>query len=211
MAHIWPLIAVGIVGIGLAVAAWTAVSVWERRLLQAKFNDVAGDYATVLQNGLDTHLDKIFAVRAFYDASIEVDRREFKQFASQLLAGHDDTMQLLWCPRIDGVGRAAFEHQVRKSGLEHFSIRNWAQMRHVHTALERVEYFPVLYSTASLQNRESIGTDLNSERARSQAIARARDDDILAVAQGVQLRNPIDGKSSGLLGLPASLQTGSSS
>ncbi|HUU65951.1 MAG TPA: hypothetical protein VMW57_01545 [Methyloceanibacter sp.] len=52
MTHIWPLLAVGALGVALAVAAWIAVSAWEQRLAKAKFYDVAGDYSTVLQNGL---------------------------------------------------------------------------------------------------------------------------------------------------------------
>ena len=67
-------------GLVVAISAWFAVSIWEERLARAKFNDVAGDYAEVLQNGLDEYLGKIVAVRAFYDASVEVDPDEFALF-----------------------------------------------------------------------------------------------------------------------------------
>ena len=58
-----------VLGLAVAVSAWFAVSVWEERLARAKFNAVAGDYASILQNGLDDFLGKITALRAFYDAS----------------------------------------------------------------------------------------------------------------------------------------------
>jgi CHASE1-domain containing sensor protein len=67
---LWPLIGAACVGLAIAVAAWFAVSAWEDRLAKTKFTNVAGDYATVLQNGLDQYLGKILAVRAFYDASV---------------------------------------------------------------------------------------------------------------------------------------------
>jgi hypothetical protein len=66
-AQAWPLAAVGLLGLVVAVAAWFAVSVWEQRLAKARFNDVAGDYQTALQTGLDQYVDEIAAVRFFYD------------------------------------------------------------------------------------------------------------------------------------------------
>jgi CHASE1-domain containing sensor protein len=67
--QVWPIVAAACLGLALAVAAWFAVSIWEERLARAKFTALASDYATVLQTGLDDHLGKILAVRAFYDAS----------------------------------------------------------------------------------------------------------------------------------------------
>ena len=58
---------------------------------RTKFNNGAGDYATVLQNGLDEYLGKIIAVRAFYDASVEVDADEFALFTNQITAGQTTT------------------------------------------------------------------------------------------------------------------------
>jgi hypothetical protein len=80
---------------GLAAAAWITVSVWEERLAKARFNAVAGDYATVLQSGLNGYLDKIRALRAFYDASQGVNRREFDLFTNQILSRYGSAMRLL--------------------------------------------------------------------------------------------------------------------
>src|SRR5680860_425427 len=90
--HVWPLVAAAGLGLAVAVAAWFAVSVWEERLARAKFTAVARDYATALQNGLDQYLGKILAVRAFYEASVEVDSDEFNLFTSQIVAGYDGAM-----------------------------------------------------------------------------------------------------------------------
>jgi hypothetical protein len=49
---------------------------------------LASDYATVMQTGLDDHLGKIVAVRAFYDASHEVDADEFAVFTKQITQGY---------------------------------------------------------------------------------------------------------------------------
>ena len=78
--HTWPIAAAALLGVAVAVSAWFAVSVWEQRLARAKFNAVAGNYASILQNGLDDFLANITALRAFYDASHTVDPDEFALF-----------------------------------------------------------------------------------------------------------------------------------
>jgi len=123
LSQLWPLLAIGVLGLAVAGSPWIAVSVWEARLAKAKFNDVAGDYATVLQNGLNEYLDKIKALRALYDTSERVTRREFELFTSQILAGQDNIMRLVWCPRVTGEDREAFEGRVKASDLAEFSIK----------------------------------------------------------------------------------------
>ncbi len=199
LAQVWPLVAVGLLGLVLAAAAWITVSVWEERLAKARFNAVAGDYAAVLQSGLDGYLDKIRALRAFYDASEGVNRREFDLFTSQILSGHGSAMRLLWCPRVDRQERPVFESGVQRSGLTDFSIKDWAPTGNVRDATEREEYFPILYSSVSHARTATFGTDLHYERARSSAIRRARDGDTMATAQNIQLRNPIGGKRPGFI------------
>ncbi len=88
LTHILPLAVVAVLGLVVAGAAWIAVSDWEERLAKAKFNDVAGDYTTVLQNGLDHYVGELTAIRAFYDASVHVDSEEFEVFTSRILDGH---------------------------------------------------------------------------------------------------------------------------
>jgi diguanylate cyclase (GGDEF)-like protein len=192
--HLWPIL--GAAGLGAIVAAssWFAVSAWEDRLAKTKFTNVAGDYATVLQNGLDQYLGKLLAVRAFYDASVEVDPGEFDLFTSQITAGYDDAMRLVWAPRVTRDERAAFEHKVRQRRRPDFSIRTWSLANPMAVSPDRDEYFPILYSTIASKRSATWGTDLNSEPVRSEAIRRAREGNIMATAQGVQIRNPISGQ-----------------
>ena len=199
MARFWPLVAVSALGLSVAVASWIAVSVWEDRLVKATFNDVAGDYVAVLQNGLNEYLGKVISVRAFFDASTAVDRQEFSVFTSQILEGHGEAMRLVWCPRVTGDGREAFRSKVQASGLPDYSIKTWAPTGPVYDSAPRAEYFPILYSTVSHARTATFGTDLYSEPVRRKAIARARDTDTIATAQGIQLRNPIGGKRPGFI------------
>ena len=197
--HYVPLLAVACLGLVSAALAWVTVSAWEERLYRQDFNNVAGDYASLLQNGVNEYLDKMRAMRAFYDSSHNVDPDEFTRFSDQILAGYGETMRLLWCPRVTRDERAAFERQQREAGLGDFAIRTWTASGPMPPEPQRDEYFPILYSTATQFRRATLGTDLDSEPARSEALAHARDGDTMATAQNIWLRNPIDGSRSGFL------------
>jgi CHASE1-domain containing sensor protein len=80
--HLWPILAAACFGL-IVVGAWFAVSIWEERLARSTFNSVAQDYADALKNGIKEYLGKILAVRAFYDASVEVEPEEFARFTER--------------------------------------------------------------------------------------------------------------------------------
>jgi diguanylate cyclase (GGDEF)-like protein len=197
----WPLVAAACLGLVVAVAAWFAVSVWEERLARAKLTAIAGDYASVLQNGIDDFLGKITALRAFYDASVEVDVAEFALFTSQINRGTGDLMRLVWCPRVTRGQRADFEREQREHGLTDFAIMTWSLTDPMQVSPPRDEYFPILYSTVASKRSATLGTDINSEAVRYDAIQRARDGNVLATAQNVKLRNPIGGLRSAFFGV----------
>jgi CHASE1-domain containing sensor protein len=192
--HSWPLLVAACLGLAVALSAWFVVSAWEERLAKAKFLDVAGDYATVLQNGLDEHLAKLLAVRAFFDSSVEVDAAEFELFTSQILTDYARTMRVAWCPRVVRDERVAFEAKESEFRGRPFSIMTWAPHNPLSASPDRDEYFPIIFSTVLSARRATFGVDLNSETSRSQAIARARDGNVMATAQNVTMRDAIAGK-----------------
>jgi diguanylate cyclase len=194
-----PILAVACLGAAAAVATWFTVASWEQRFYQQNFTNIAGDYATVLQTGVNEYLDKMRATGAFYDSSNQVDPEEFDHFTEQILAGFSSTMRLVWCPRVTRDQRAAFELKQRTTGVADYTIRRWSASGPMLPEAERDEYFPILYTTAANLKRASLGTDLNSEPSRAQAIAQARDTGAIATAQNIWLRNPIEGKRKGFL------------
>ncbi len=195
----WPLVAAACFGLVAAAAAWFAVSVWEERLAKAKFYTVADDYAEVLQNGLDDYIGKLLAVRAFYDASVEVGAEEFAVFTSQILAGQTDKMRVIWCPHVARAERAAFERREGEAGFGDFAIKSWRAGGTPPLSPERDEYFPVLYSTVASKAPATFGMDLSSDPVRNRAIQLARDGNIVTTAQNVVLANPIGGSRLGFL------------
>ena len=108
-------------------------------------------------------------------------------------------MRLLWCPRVTSKDRASFETAQRENGFPDFAITTWSISGPPTVSPGRDEYFTVLYSTIASQVTATIGVDMKSEPVRGEVIARARDGNMMATAQGIQLRNPISGQRAGFL------------
>ena len=61
--------------------------------------------------------------------------------------------------------------------------------------------FPFSIRRVASKRAATLGTDLNSEPVRTEAIRRAREGNLMATAQGIQLRNPISGQRDGFIAL----------
>ncbi|MEZ5874776.1 MAG: EAL domain-containing protein [Hyphomicrobiales bacterium] len=169
-----------------------------RQTEKTKFNNVAGDYATVIQNGLNAYLEKIVDLQAFFEASEQVTTTEFCLFTEKILAGYDSTMRLVWV-RVTKTERTAFVQKQHDNGETNYRIRSWRADGLLPVSPVREEYYPILYTTIEGAKAGTYGTDLTSEPQRSNAIARARDNDTLAIAQDVVLLNPFVQNRSGFL------------
>src|ERR1700674_2741437 len=178
--HVLPVAAAAGLGIALSLSAGFVVSKWEYRLAKLEFTKVAENYALILQNGLDEYLDKIRAVRALFNASDRVSRKEFEAFTSEILQRQTAILRVTWIPRIKGDERAAYELAARQEGLFQYQIKSLSADDHLIPSAEKDEYFPVFYSS----DRRSVayGLDLGSEPTRRRALDRARDKDQMVAA-----------------------------
>ena len=197
--HLWPILARRLPWAcrrGLRLVCRLGLGGAARR---TKFTNVAGDYATVLQNGLDEYLGKIVAVRAFYDASVEVDPDEFDLFTSQILAGYERRHAArLVCRASPAMSAPSSSARRGKGDTADFSIRTWSLARS-DGGLARARR---VLSRSLFDRRLQTGGDAWAStsipsRSEAEAIRRARDGNIMATAQSIQLRNPIGGEREG--------------
>ena len=186
-------------------------SIWEERLARAKFTAIAGDYASVLQNGLDDFLGKITALRAFYDASHRGRSRRVRPiYRPDQLRARATSCACVWCPRVTREERAAFERDATRKRPRRFRHHDLVA-RPVRCGLAGARRIFSRSSTrplASRNERDASAWISIPKPVRDEAIERARDGNSMATAQNVQLRNPIGGQRSGFLGGPSRLPEG---
>ena len=73
-----PIFATATLGLAVSLAASEAVSSREQQLAEVEFRSRASNHALILQNGINTYLFKMMALRALFDASNEVAAESFR-------------------------------------------------------------------------------------------------------------------------------------
>jgi CHASE1-domain containing sensor protein len=146
--HFAPIFVATIVGSVLSFTAWFVISASEKRDAESEFFSTAADQALALQNGLKEYLSKMIAVRALFNASNTVSRKEFGIFSDTLLHGQTAILGFSWVPRIRLDERSANELAAAHDGLADYRIKAVAPEGRLVLSPERDEYYPVFYSNA---------------------------------------------------------------
>jgi diguanylate cyclase (GGDEF)-like protein/PAS domain S-box-containing protein len=156
-----PVLIVGIVGVTASIAFWYLTMTSEDLAFVQEFSGRANNQAIILQDGIDDYWDKLYAVRALFDASGQpVTREEFEKFSNSLIEGHTAILNIAWLPRVKREERVAHELAATRDGLPDYHIRAASPDGSLAVAPERDEYLPKFYSTEARTSR-IYGFDLN--------------------------------------------------
>ncbi|MEN8719290.1 MAG: CHASE domain-containing protein, partial [Oceanococcaceae bacterium] len=158
------------------------LAITEVRPTAAVEQQIAQQDADRLARFLDDELERstlaLVALRAFYQASTNVDRSEFGTFASAILRDRAALAGLSWVPIVDAGELDQFEARQRQQerGASFFVWeRSKANTQPVPVS-ERPIYFPVTWIVPTATQENAIGFDLASEARRRDALQRAMND-----------------------------------
>jgi diguanylate cyclase (GGDEF)-like protein len=200
--HCQPAITAAGIGLLMTFAATYAVGRWENGVTRAEFGSATKNQVTFLQNGIDEYLQRLTALRTFFESvNEEVTRSEFEFFNSRLFADHPSILRVSWLPRVRRKERAEFENAARSDGLIGYHFQSIAADGVLVPDTERDEYFPVFYSTDP-KTSNAYGIDLMSEKARRSTIERARDNDVIAVLPNIEIYGSPNAKNAVLVAVP---------
>jgi CHASE1-domain containing sensor protein len=140
-----PVLIAGIISTVVSVVAWRLTAASEDRAFALEYTQHADNQATLLQNGIASYLDKLYAVRAFFDSSDHaISRDEFENFGRALLEKNPAILNIAWIARVKRDERAAHEQAAARDGHTiHFLCRrngtstfpNSIQRKREHLAL----------------------------------------------------------------------------
>jgi CHASE1-domain containing sensor protein len=118
-----PGILAAVIGIAASVIPAFLIIQADNHYAERQFRTVSENQFMVLQNGLNEYVNRLKAVRALFDSSVEpVTRNGFEAFTRPLLSEKAAIATLSWVPRIAGSERAEHERMgVREgtAGLPH--------------------------------------------------------------------------------------------
>ncbi len=185
---LWPLTCLIF---GLALFTFLFFKTNQQQQLSAQVQNDGNKMARVIQQTIDREIEALIAIRAFYNASIEVTAEEFTAFTTPLLADSPadpaTAAGFEWIPRVTQVERASYEQAIRAGGYADFSIYEKGGQKENVPAAEREEYFPVTWINPFAPNQAAFGFDLASNPARLETIVLARDTGQPAATAPLQL------------------------
>jgi diguanylate cyclase (GGDEF)-like protein len=184
------LLLIGIIGVCVSIGMFAAIDGWEKHVAELRFYSEAQDRLRTINSGLNDATDLLWSMRAYLETMRHpVSRAEYEAFSAALrhrVVGLRDTG---WAPRVTAGERDAFEHEVQATGVPDFQIVERDADGKLVRAVDRAEYFPILYSDPDEVNRSVLGFDLASESIRSVVLERARASDLPAATPPLRLMN----------------------
>jgi two-component system, NtrC family, sensor kinase len=160
-------------GMSLSVAAAALVWKWENQRVQVQFHQQADRLNTALQQSVNNNLEFLYSIQAFYSASTEVTRKDFKQFVQPTLSLNSAIYSVNWIERVPASEKAAYEQAIRAEGFPKFQIYDRDADDRAVTAKERSEYFPITYREAVEENFKALGFDVASNAPRKVALEKS--------------------------------------
>ncbi len=146
----------------------------EQHRLREEFSAGADLVAGRFEATLVSSVGLLHSIESFYASSREVERGEFHTFCAELLSHSEGVQALEWVPRVPAAKRGAFEESARRDGLAGFQFLDLQPSGALVPAAEREEYFPGYFIEPVAGNEAAFGVEFGSERARGEALQRAR-------------------------------------
>ena len=189
------VIVIGVsIGVGLFVHAYGG----QRRHMIDDFRGYTAERVSVVDWHLRTHALALDSMRAFFDASNEVDRQEFHAFVQPLLKHHPEMISLGWAPRVPAAQLRKYEQYVRDEGIGEFCIISAERDQPQDDGPRPKVYFPTHYLEPQHSGMIPLGHDLASSPAVARALRWSRDTNNMVTIGPVVLGHP-DGQESGTI------------
>jgi PAS domain S-box-containing protein len=178
---------VALAGLLGSVALFLWSSALEQEQAQVRFQRAASDRVLAVQSGIGRSADAIESLEAFYRASEQVGRDEFRTFVQPFFSQGLGLQALEWLPRIPDAERRSYSQRAANElGLD-FSITEMDPGRRPVTATRRSEYFPVYFVEPYEGNEAALGFDLSSSEVRAAALWKARDTGRMVATERITL------------------------
>lgn len=186
-----------------AMLAMASTELYQRQLRQ-RFDLLAGERVSRIQERLDGQMQRLDSLRRFFLYSDEVIRREFAGFAAPLLIS---TEAYAWAPRVTDAERSAFESKARADGAAGYSIVENGERSSIRPAARRETYFPLLFIQSPRPVSAPLGFDMASEQMRQETLEHAYQLGTMVASPRTELLGHDDGDGSGVLLIAPVLST----
>ncbi len=156
----------------LFVAIFVRVSKWEHDEALLDFRLLSRELVDKVHARLAEQEIFIEQLERSFSGPIALSRPEFRHLVQNLLLRFPTIQEVGWAPRVNLDDRTRFE-AAQQADLPGFEIREADTFGHPGHASDRAQFYPITYVEPIDANRDEIGFDLISDRARQEAVAQA--------------------------------------
>jgi signal transduction histidine kinase len=176
-------------GIGTSLSLAASALVWhsENQRMQVQFHEQADRLNVTLHQSIHNNLEILYSLQAFYSASTEVTKQDFKQFVGPTLSRNRAIHSFNWILRVPAAQKAAYEAAIRAQGFPAFQIYERTPDNKQVKAKVRSEYFPIAYREALEEEPTVIGFDVASSPDRSWALEKSVNTGKIAASGRIRL------------------------
>ncbi len=197
----WPYLGLSIIctiGLVISLQLFLTAQQYEHTRTNSQFLEAAKDRVTLLQQEIDASLYEVKSLGAFYRASDDINRRQFRAFVQPFLDHNPAIQALEWIPLITDASRQQHELDGRQSGMPQYQITQRQAQGAMVRAHVRAEYFPVFYLEPLAGNETAVGFDLASSATRLITLQQARQSGEMMATARITLVQEV-GKQQGFL------------
>ncbi|MFH2001322.1 MAG: CHASE domain-containing protein, partial [Planctomycetota bacterium] len=162
-------------GVVVTVALFDVLLKSDWKSMRQDFTSHAKRRADAIQSVIKEKEYVLLSLRAFYDASIYVERHEFTTCTCRFQEQHEEITALMWMPKVNCDERKAFEMQAMDDGIKGFQFVEKDDQGRLKRASVRNQYFPVYYVEPYEGNRSILGYDAGSDTEQLDLFQKIRD------------------------------------
>lgn len=169
-------VSIFVVGFILTIFSYVSYSNFERNTLSHEIISQNKSQLAGIKRHIQNNLFRIDVLKAFFDASTDVSRYDFKIYSSALLKSIASLQAVEWVPKIYHKDREHFKNQAIKDGIKDFEFREPDLVNGgFKVAGVRDVYYPVYYLEPHEGNEVVLGVDFPNMDFRLEAINKAID------------------------------------
>jgi len=186
------------IGLLISLQLFFSAKQYENERINSRFLEAAKDRITLLQQEINASLYEVETLGAFYSASDQISREQFRAFVQPFLAHNPAIQALEWIPRVTHHQRQQHELNAQKDGLTQYQITQRQVQGSMVPAATRAEYYPVYYAEPFAGNEAAMGFDLASNDTRLATLKQASDHGLMLASARITLVQEV-GKQQGFL------------
>ncbi len=158
----FPIWSIACIGISLSCIATATVWKLERASRVTNFARHADKLTLTLQRQVREYVQATIALGAFFNASKDVNRLEFKELTRPLIERYPGIYGMAWIQPVEASERPAYEQTIRAEGIPKFRIFERNAENQPIPAKERSQYFPITYGEPEANYENILGFDFAS-------------------------------------------------